>query len=95
METTAKKCKQSFCTSWKDKCLWLKYDGDCMYCMYCLEANKTNSYTVGCKNFRIIFVQLFMIMHLAMELTDNFTLHLQCSGHTLQLVINDDQGNYM
>ena len=54
VEPTAKKSKQLFCTLWKDKYLWLNYDGDFMYC---LDANKKNSYTSGCKNFCISDIQ--------------------------------------
>ena len=44
--------KQSFKSSWLDKFIWLTFDGDKMYCKYCLEIKK-NSYTVGCRNFQI------------------------------------------
>ena len=45
--------KRSFKSSWLDKFIWLTFDGDKMYCKYCLEIKKKNSYTVGCRNFRI------------------------------------------
>ena len=54
VEPTAKKSKRLFCTSWKDKYLWLHYDSDFMYCKYGLDAN---SYTSGCKNFCISDIQ--------------------------------------
>ena len=54
-----KKYKRSFHSSWKDKFLWLEYDheSECMYCTYCKEAKKNNSYTTGCQNFRITNVK--------------------------------------
>ena len=53
----SKKYKRSFCQSWKEKFLWLEYDGERMYCTYCKEAKKNNSYTGGCLNFRITDIQ--------------------------------------
>ena len=52
-----KKYKRSFCSSWKEKFMWLEYDGQAMYCTYCKDAKKSNSYTSGCCNFRITDVQ--------------------------------------
>ena len=54
-----KKSKRSFCKSWLDKFVWLRYDDveEAMFCYYCKEAKKTNSYTSGCKNFRVTDVQ--------------------------------------
>ena len=51
------KYKRCFCPSWKDKFLWLQYKDGCMYCTYCLETNKHNSYTSGCQNFRTSDIQ--------------------------------------
>ena len=49
--------KRGFKTSWLDKFVWLKYTGEKMYCKYCEEAKKKNSYTSGCMNFRISHIQ--------------------------------------
>ena len=51
--------KKSFCKSWLQTFIWLKYDEaeGCMYCKYCQETQKKNSYTSGCKNFRLSDIQ--------------------------------------
>ena len=50
--------KRAFSRSWLEKFVWLRYesyDEDLhrMYCKYCEQSNKDNTYTSGCKNFRI------------------------------------------
>ena len=52
-----KKYKRCFCPSWKGKFMWLQYKDGSMYCTYCLETNKHNSYTSGCQNFRTSDIQ--------------------------------------
>ena len=57
IKPSSKRYKRSFCPTWKDKFLWLEYDGEAMFCTYCKATKKSSSYTTGCHNFRVTDVQ--------------------------------------
>ena len=37
--------------------MWLQYDDSAMYCTFCEKANKSNTFTSGCKNYHVTDVQ--------------------------------------
>ena len=52
-----KPVRRSLCKSWLDKFVWLRYNDGAMYCTFCKKANKSNTFTSGCKNYRVTDVQ--------------------------------------
>ena len=52
-----KSVRRSLCKSWLDKFVWLRYNDGAMYCTFCKKANKSNTFTSGCKNYRVTDVQ--------------------------------------
>ena len=48
--------KRSFSSSWLERIVWLRHNEN-RDRMYCEETSKDNTYTAGCKNFRISDIQ--------------------------------------
>ena len=66
--------KRSFSSVWLEKFVWLRYDArlDRMCCKYCEQSNKANTYTSGCKNFRISDIQSIVEVGITLLLLKRF-----------------------